>query len=77
MTSIFLRGIIFFVRFDAKANNPSQLLAMIVDTLVDVPEDQFLDPLTADNHQRFVASLDELIDVVGEDKTHPFVPLMK
>ena len=61
---------------DAKADSPSQLLAATVDTLVGVPEDQFLDALTEDDYQRFVASLDKLIDVVGEDETHPFAPLM-
>ena len=61
---------------DAKADSPSQLLATIVDTLVNVPEDQFLDTLTEEDHQRFVASLDKLIDVVGEDETHPLAPLM-
>ena len=61
---------------NAKAKNPSQLLATIVDTLVDVPEDQFLNTLTEEDHQRFVASLDKLIDVVGEDETHPLAPLM-
>ena len=61
---------------DAKADRPSQLLAATVDTLVGVPENQFLDALTEDDYQRFVASLDKLIDVVGEDETHPFAPLM-
>ena len=61
---------------DAKADSPSQLLAAVVDTLVGVPEEQFLNTLTEDDHQRFVASLDKLIDVVGEDETHPLAPLM-
>ena len=61
---------------NAKADSPSQLLAAIVDTLVSVPEDQFLDALTEDDHQRFVVSRGKLIDVVGEDETHPFAPLM-
>ena len=61
---------------DAEADSPSQWLAATVDTLVGVPEDQFLDALTEDDRQRFVASLDKLIDVVGEDETHPFAPLM-
>ncbi len=61
---------------DAKADSPSQSLAAVVDTLVGVPEDQFLNALTEDDYQRFVASLDKLIDVVGEDETHPLAPLM-
>ena len=61
---------------DAKADSPSQSLAAVVDTLVGAPEDQFLGSLTEDDYQRFVASLDKLIDVVGEDETHPFAPLM-
>ena len=61
---------------DAKADSPSQSLATIVDTLVGAPEDQFLDALTEEDYQRFVASLDKLIDVVGEDETHPLAPLM-
>ena len=61
---------------DAKADSPSQLLAATVDTLVGAPEDQFLDTLTEDDRQRLVASLDKLIDVVGENETHPFAPLM-
>ncbi len=65
-----------FSNSNAKADNPSQMLTVIVDTLVDVPEEQFLDSLTEDDHQRFVTSLDKLIDVVGEDETHPLAPLM-
>ena len=61
---------------EAKANNPSQLIAATVDTLVEINEDQFPTTLTDEDRQRLVASLDKLIDVVGEDKTHPFVPLM-
>ena len=61
---------------DAKADSPSQSLAAIVDTLVGVHEDQFLDALTEDDYQRFVASLDKLIDVVGEDERHFLAPLM-
>ena len=64
------------VNSDATANSPSQSLAAIVDTLVGVPEDQFLNSLTEDDYQRFVASLDKLIDVVGEDEAHPLAPLM-
>ena len=61
---------------DAEADSPSQWLAATVDTLVGAPEDQFLDALTEDDRQRFVASLDKLIDVVGEDESHFLAPLM-
>ena len=61
---------------EAKANSPFQSLAATVDTLVEINEDQFFTSLTDEDRQRLVASLDKLIDVVGEDETHPFVPLM-
>ena len=61
---------------NVKADSPSQLLAATVDTLVGVSEEQFLDSLTEEDRQRFVTSLDKLIDVVGENETHPLAPLM-
>ena len=60
---------------EAKVNSPVQLLAATVDTLVEVNEDQFLAPLTDADRQRLIASLDKLIDVVGEDENHLLAPL--
>lgn len=34
-------------------------------------------PHTEDDYQRLVAILDELIDTVGEDETHPLASLME
>ena len=61
---------------EAKMNNPTQLLAATVDTLVEVNEEQFLASLTDTDCQHLVASLDKLIDVVGEDENHLLAPLM-
>ena len=61
---------------EATINNPSQLLAATVDTLVEVNENQFSASLTDADYQRLVASLDKLIDVVGEDENHLLAPLM-
>ena len=61
---------------EAKMNNPSQLLAATVDTLVEVNEDQFSASLTDADYQRLVASLDKLSNVVGENENHPLARLM-
>ena len=61
---------------EAKASSPSQLIAATVDTLVEINEDQFPTTLTDEDRQRLVASLDKLIDVVGEDENHFLAPLM-
>ena len=61
---------------ETKVSSPSQLLAATVDTLVEINEDQFLTSLTDEDHQRLVAALDKLIDVVGEDESHFLAPLM-
>ena len=60
---------------EAKVNNPAQLLAATVDTLVEVNEDQFLASLTDADHQRLVASLDKLIEIVAENGDHLLAPL--
>ncbi len=60
---------------EAKGNSPAQLLAATVDTLVEVNEDKFLASLTDTDYQRLVASLNKLIDVVGEDGNHLLAPL--
>ena len=61
---------------NAKADSPSELLAATVDTLVEVNEDQFLASLTDADRQQLIATLDKLIDVVGEDENHLLTPLM-
>ena len=61
---------------DATAERPSQSLVAAVDALVGVTEDHFLTSLTEDDHQRLVASLDKLLDIVGENENHFLVPLM-
>ena len=53
-----------------------QLLVAAVDALVNVTEDQLLTTLTENDYQEFVAALDKLIDVVGEDENHFLAPLM-
>ncbi len=60
----------------ATAESPSQSLVAAVDALVSVNEEQFLTSLTEDDHQRLVASLDKLLDLVGENENHFLVPLM-
>ena len=59
-----------------KPDSPVQSLATTVDALIGTNEDQFLGSLTDDDYERLVTSLDKLIDVVGEDETHSFAPLM-
>ena len=61
---------------EAKVNSPVQLLAATVDTLVEANEDQFPASLTDVDRQQLIASLDKLIDVVGEDENHFLAPLM-
>ena len=61
---------------EAKVNSPVQLLAATVDTLVEANEDQFLASLTDVDRQQLIATLDKLIDVVGEDENHLLTPLM-
>ena len=61
---------------NAKADNPSQLLAATVETLVEVNEDQFLASLTDVDRQELIAARDKLIDVVGTDENHLLTPLM-
>ena len=61
---------------EAKVNSLSQLIAATVDTLVAANEEQFIASLTDVDRQQLIAALDKLIDVVGEDETHPFAPLM-
>lgn len=61
---------------ETKASSPSQLLAATVDTLIEANEDQLLAALTDVDRQRLVATLDKLIDVVGEDESHFLAPLM-
>ena len=61
---------------EAKASSPSQLIAATVDTLVEANEDQFLASLTDVDRQQLIASLDKLIDVVGENENHFLAPLM-
>ena len=61
---------------EAKVNSPVQLLAATVDTLVEANEDQFLASLTDVDRQQLIASLDKLIDVIGEDENHLLAPLM-
>ena len=56
--------------------NRFQLLIAVVDSLVNITEDQLLTTLTENDYQELVAALDELIDVVGEDENHLFAPLM-
>ena len=47
-----------------------------MDTLIEANEDQLLTSLTDEDRQRLVATLDKLIDVVGEDESHFLAPLM-
>ena len=61
---------------ETKVNNPVQLLAATVDTLVEANEDQFLASLTDTDRQQLITTLDKLIDVVGEDENHLLTPLM-
>ena len=60
----------------ATAESLSQSLVAAVDALLGVTEDQFLTSLTEDDHQRLVASLDKLIDIVDENENHFLAPLM-
>ena len=59
-----------------KADGFPQLLLAAIDSLIGVPEDQLLTSLTADDHQRLVASLDKLISVIGKNENHFLAPLM-
>ena len=53
-----------------------QLLIAVVDSLVNVTEDQLLTTLTNDDYQRLFVALDKLIEVVGESENHLLAPLM-
>ncbi len=59
-----------------KADGFPQLLLAAIDSLAGVTEDQLLTSLTADDHQRLVASLDKLIGVIGKNENHFLAPLM-
>ena len=58
-----------------KPDSPVQSLATTVDALVSETEEPFLASLTDDDYERLVASLDKLIDIVGENENHLFAPL--
>ena len=59
----------------AQVDSPSQSLVVAIEMLVDVPEDQFLASLTDDDCQRLISARDKLIDLIGENENHLFVPL--
>ena len=61
---------------ETKASSPSQLLAATVDTLIEANEDQLFASLKDIDRQQLIATLDKLIDVVGEDESHFLAPLM-
>ncbi len=54
----------------ATAESPSQSLVAAVDALVGVTEEQFFNSLTEDDHQRLVASLDKLSEVVRKNRNN-------
>ena len=58
-----------------KPDSAAQSLAATVDALIGIDEEQFLASLTDDDYERLVASLDKLIDVVGENENHHLAPL--
>ena len=58
-----------------QVNSPSQLLVAAIEVLAGVMEDQLLASLTDDDCQRLVAARDKLIDFIGENENHLFVPL--
>ena len=62
--------------YETREVNRFQLLIAAVDTLVNITEDQLLTTLTENDYQGLVASLDKLIDAVGEDENHFLAPLM-
>ena len=61
---------------ETKVNSPVQLLAATVDTLVEENKDHSPVSLTDIDRQQLIASLDKLIDVVGDDENHFLAPLM-
>ncbi len=60
-----------------KASDTTTLLVAIANTFTGVDEDTFFASVTSDDYEQLIATLDALIDVVGEDKNHLLAPLME
>lgn len=60
-----------------EASDTTPLLAAIANTFIGVDEDTFFASVTSADYEQLIATLDALIDVVGEDKNHLLAPLME